>query len=205
MLKSRQAVKEHLEIFRLTLECQPKLFIAQHSETLGGLFLRMFDLRRIQLSPLTGYSYEIAEIEWVEDIVNDCAVSMVCKLNDITFRPMFLRMLEWTTCLTSKMDMKATIHRQTTWYKFLIKFFGTLKVCTRIRLKPMVADIGLQSIVTNYAALITDGATEILRITPLNSEDTVILWRKVILTLQRTFENDHDGEIGPWHPAHIES
>ena len=107
---------------------------------LVALFLRMFDLRRIQLSPHTGYIYDIAEIELVEDDVNECAISMVCKLDDITFRPMFLRMLEWTTFPTSKMDMKATIHRQITWYKFLIKFFGTLKVWTRFRLDPAGAD-----------------------------------------------------------------
>ena len=140
MLKSSQAVKEHLEILRLTIDHQPRSFITQHSETLGGLFLRMFDLRRIQMSPLTDDSYNITEIEMVEDIVNECAISMVCKLNDITFRPIFLRMLEWTTFLTSKKDMKAKIHRQTTWYKFLIKFFGTLKVCARIRREPAVVD-----------------------------------------------------------------
>lgn len=105
--------------------------IVQHSETLGSLFLRMFDLRRIQLSPLTGYSYDMAEIGVVEDAVNESAISMVYKLNDTTFRPMFSRMLEWTSFPTSKKGIKATIHRKTTWYTFLLKFFGTLKVCSR--------------------------------------------------------------------------
>lgn len=126
-----QAVKEHLEILRLTIDRQPKSMIVQHSETLGGLFLRIFDLRRIQLSPLTGCSYDMGEIQVVEDAVNETAISMVYKLNDATFRPMFSRMLEWTTCPTSKKDMKAMIHRQTSWYTFLLKFFGTLKVCSR--------------------------------------------------------------------------
>ena len=114
---------------RLAIDRYPKSMIVQHSETLGGLFLKMFDLRRIQLSPLIGYSYDIAEIGVVEDTINESAISMIYKLNDTTFRPMFSRMLEWTTFLTSKKDMKATIHRQTTWYTFLLKFFGTLKVC----------------------------------------------------------------------------
>ncbi len=104
--------------------------IVQHSETLGGLFLRMFDLRRIQLSPITGYNYDMAEIEVVEEAINESAIAMIYKLNDTTFRPMFSRMLEWTTLPTSKDDMKATIHRQTTWYTFLLNFFGTLKVCS---------------------------------------------------------------------------
>lgn len=82
----------------------------------------------MQLSPLTGYSYDMGEVEVVEDAVDESAISMVYKLNDTTFRPMFLRMLEWTTFPTSKKDMKATICRQTTWYTFLLKFFGSLKV-----------------------------------------------------------------------------
>lgn len=130
-LNSSQAVKEHLEILRLTIDLQPKSIIVQHSETLGGLFLRVFDLRRIQLSSLTGDSYDMAEIGVVEDAVNESAISMVYKLNDTTFRPMFSRMLEWTTFPTSKNDIRATIHRQTTWYTFLLKFFGTLKVCSQ--------------------------------------------------------------------------
>ena len=121
---------EHLEILRLIIDRQPKSTIAQHLETLGGLFLKMFDLRSIQLSPLTGYIYDIGEIEVVEDAVDESAISMVYKLNDTMFRPMFSRMLEWTTFPTSKKDEKATIYRQTTWYTFLFKFFGTLKVCS---------------------------------------------------------------------------
>lgn len=169
------AVKEHLEILRLTIDLQPKSIIVQHSETLGGLFLRVFDLRRIQLSSLTGDSYDMAEIGVVEDAVNESAISMVYKLNDTTFRPMFSRMLEWTTFPTSKNDIRATIHRQTTWYTFLLKFFGTLK-----------------SIVTSYASFIIDDAVEILKDAPLNDADSLLLWRQVILTLQRTFEHDQD-------------
>ncbi|CAD6593091.1 MAG: snoRNA-binding rRNA-processing protein utp10 [Alectoria sarmentosa] len=175
VMEGPRAVREHLEIFHLAIDRYPKSMIVQHSETLGGLFLKMFDLRRIQLSPLIGYNYDIAEIGVIEDTVNESAISMVYKLNDKTFRPMFSRMLEWTTFLTSKKDMKATIHRQITWYTFLLKFFGTLK-----------------SIVTSYATFIIDDAAEILEDCSLNDEDSLLLWRQVILTLQRTLEHDQD-------------
>ena len=102
--------------------------IVRHSESLAGLFLKMYDLRRIQVSPITGYVYEMAEIEAVENAVNEAAISMIYKLNDATFRPIFSQLLEWTTFPTSKKYLKARIHRQTTWYTFLTKFFGTLKV-----------------------------------------------------------------------------
>ena len=52
----------------------------------------------------------------------------------------------------------------------------------------------LKSIVTSYAAFIIDDAAEILKAVPSNDKDTLILWRQVILTLQKTFEYDEDGK-----------
>lgn len=54
----------------------------------------------------------------------------------------------------------------------------------------------LKSIVTSYTAFIIDDAAEILKGGPLDDKDTLLLWRKVILTLQRTFEHDDDGKFG---------
>lgn len=53
----------------------------------------------------------------------------------------------------------------------------------------------LKSIVTSYAAFIIDDAAETLKNIPLNDEDSILLWRQVLLTLQRTFEHDRDGKI----------
>lgn len=52
-----------------------------------------------------------------------------------------------------------------------------------------------ESIVTTYASFIIDDAVEILKDVSLNDEDSLLLWRQVILTLQRTFEHDQDGKI----------
>ena len=145
ILKWRQAVKEHVEMLRLAIDRQPKSIIAQHSETLCDLLLQMFDFRRIQLSPLADYHLDLAEIGLVEDIVNETAISMTYKLNDATFRPVFSRMLEWTVFPISK-DMKARIHRQITWYTFLLRFFGTFKVCSQIRLKSAAAECSTNSL-----------------------------------------------------------
>ena len=93
--------------------------------------MRCLDLRRIQLSPPQEDSYTIEEVEEVEAVINDSAIAMVYKLNDAKFRPLFLRVLEWTAFPEST-DKKAKMYRQATWYTFLLRFFGTLKVrsCT---------------------------------------------------------------------------
>ena len=145
ILRWRQAIKEHLEILRLTIDHQPKSIISQHSETLCDLFLQMFDFRRIHLSSHADDDLDLAEIGSVEDIVNETAISMTYKLNDATFRPIFSRILEWTAFSISK-DIKARIHRQITWYNFLLRFFGTFKVCSQVRLKSAAAECGTNSL-----------------------------------------------------------
>jgi U3 small nucleolar RNA-associated protein 10 len=133
-----QAVKEYLEVLGLAINHHPKSVIARQSAPLGDLLLRLFDLRRMQSSPPKGDSYSAGEIEEVEDGANEVAIAMIYKLNDATFRPMFSRMLEWTSLVGSNQDketdMKAFLQRQTTWYRFLLKFFDTLKVYLQCRL-----------------------------------------------------------------------
>lgn len=130
-----QAVKEYLEILGLAIDNYPKSIIVKQSATLGDLLLRLFDLRRTQLSPPREDSYSADEIEEVEDGVNESAIAMVYKLNDATFKPLFSRILEWTRLSDlnqdKETDTKAVLHRQATWYKFLLKFFDTLKVVPR--------------------------------------------------------------------------
>lgn len=125
-----QAVKDYLEILGLAIDRQPNSTIVKSSEILGDLLLQVFDLRRTQLSPPTIESYDQSEIDQVEGAVNDCAIAMVYKLNDATFRPLFLRILEWATTPTTKGD-NGTLHRQITLYTFLARFFYMLKVISR--------------------------------------------------------------------------
>lgn len=128
----KQAVKEYLEILGLAIDNSPKSMIVKQAATLRDLLLRLFDLRRIQLTPPTEDSYSADEIEEVEDGINESAIAIVYKLNDATFRPLFSRILEWTSLSDLKQDKdtatKAILHRQATWYRFLLKFFDTLKV-----------------------------------------------------------------------------
>ena len=127
-----QAVKDHLHILRQAIDLQPKSVIAKHSETLGDLFLKMFDLRRIQLSIPTEDSYDKKEVDGIEVAINEIAIIMIYKLNDATFRPLFLRLSDWTRSVTSIKDEQGRVHRQTTWFTFLMKFFETLKVGTKL-------------------------------------------------------------------------
>ena len=115
----------------LVIERQKKSDVAKQSSVLSDLFIKIFDLRRIQFSPRTDDSYDDEEVDQVEESVNQVAIKMIYKLNDSNFRPVFTKMLEWATTTHSTKDKKSRVHRQTTWYKFLHTFFDTLKVRSR--------------------------------------------------------------------------
>jgi len=117
-----QAVKEHLSVLSGAIEKQPKSVIVNNSSTLTGIFLRAFDLRRIQFSPRTEESYDDDEVEVAETAVNGVAI------NDTTFRPLFTRLLQWASTSLPKSDKKGRRLRLTTLFTFLEAFFDTLKV-----------------------------------------------------------------------------
>ena len=170
-----QAVQEHLKVLQLCIEHQPKSIIAKHSNILGDTFLKVFDLRRVQFSPKTDESYDDKEVEGVEISVNDTLISMIYKINDAVFRPIFNRFIEWSMSAIPERKNQPNIHRQNAVWSFLHHFFATLK-----------------SIVTSYASVIIDEAVEILNHTVLEDPDSRLLWEHVISTMQSAFEHDQD-------------
>ena len=145
------------------------------------------------MTPRTEDSYEDDEIEAVEDAVNEVAIKMIYKLNDATFRPVFIKFLDWATASSSKKDAKTRLYRQTTWYSFLHSFFETLKVSFFKQSYLSCANICTKSIVTSYAGFVTDSAVEILSSDAPEDEIAKILWRRVLQTLHSAFEHDQDG------------
>ncbi|KAL8706643.1 MAG: hypothetical protein Q9201_000340 [Fulgogasparrea decipioides] len=130
-----EALKEQLKVFEALIGRLSKSDVCRQSGALASLFRKAFDLRRIQFCPRTEESYEDSEVEEVEDLSNNVAMSMIYKVNDTIFRPIFAQLVEWA----SSPSAKAKVQRQTTLYNFLMHFFD-----------------GLKSIVTHYAALIID-------------------------------------------------
>lgn len=124
-----QAVKDYFFIFRIIIERQPKSTVVKQSEILSDILIKAFDLRSIQFSQNIAHNFSSDEVEDVEAVIFSSAVTMIYKLSDATFRPMFSRMWEWATNPTLEVDKSAKQHRQTTLYAFLGVFFHTFKAC----------------------------------------------------------------------------
>ncbi|MCJ1475512.1 snoRNA-binding rRNA-processing protein utp10 [Lambiella insularis] len=175
MSEGVEAVSEHLDMLRLTIEHHPKSMIAKQSNTLLPLFLEVFDLRRIQCTPRTDETYEDHEIDQVERSVNNVIIKMIYKLSDVAFRPLFSTMLDWATASGNKQEQQGKIYRQITWYSFLATFFDTL-----------------QSIVTSYASFVIEDAVEVLCTITLDDHNSTTLWTRLVAALHSSFEHDQD-------------
>ncbi|KAL9633734.1 MAG: hypothetical protein Q9164_004523 [Protoblastenia rupestris] len=176
MTEGPLAVNEHLEIVRLMIERQPKSTIIKQSDVLGDFFLKAFDLRHAEMSSQMKSQYGDVDIANIETAATGAAIAMVYKLNDAKFRPLFTRWMGWATTPLNQKNPRSSMLRRTTWYTFLLEFFDKLS-----------------SIVTGYASFIVNDASDILQNFSARDNDSILLWRRAIQTLHKTFEHDQDG------------
>jgi U3 small nucleolar RNA-associated protein 10 len=124
------ATSEILAVLSLAVEKHPKSAVINTINVLSKILFKAFDLRREQTAAGDRSNFDEADINEVESALNDVTIKMIYKLNDSTFRPLFLKFVEWATTGVPKKDEQAQMSRLTTFYKFLQVFFGTLKVCS---------------------------------------------------------------------------
>ncbi|EED21107.1 SSU processome component Utp10, putative [Talaromyces stipitatus ATCC 10500] len=169
------ATKEALETVSLAIEKHPKLATAKNVRILLKLLYRAFDLRREQLPSESDSQFEETQLQAIEELVSNVAIKMIFKLNDTIFRPLFMEIVEWATNGVSTTDDKGRVLRLTSFYKFLQKFFGTLK-----------------SIVTSYSSYIIENVIEVLEFSRPNVKGSKDLWLAAVRTLNAAFEHDQD-------------
>ena len=120
-----QSCRETLRMLHKIITNQSKSTLVKNSSKLFPVLTRSFDLRR-QLSTQSDTSYaELADLEQQRD---NLTLDAIMRLNDATFRPFFMRLVQWATDGLSKQDAQGRVLRLSSLYEFLAKFFETLKV-----------------------------------------------------------------------------
>lgn len=148
--------------------------IGKNLGSLSNIFLNALDLRRQMQAKGELSTKEREQLDEVEKQVNEVALKMIYKLNDAAFRPVFTQVVEWPSRLGKK-DARGQVARRYSVYKFLEKFFDSLK-----------------SIVTSYATYIVEDAVAVLEGCDLRVAEQRQLWDAVLRTLGRCFEHDQD-------------
>lgn len=150
---------------------------------MSSILLKVFDLRRLIVADGETSDAVLARLTQLENSVNDKVLKMIYKLNDATFRPVFVQLIEWSST-GLKGDNVGLSSRRYSVYGFLQSFFDNLK-----------------SIVTNYATYVLEDAVKILSAIDPRASSERQLWNRVLNTLAKCFEHDQDDF---WQaPAHF--
>jgi U3 small nucleolar RNA-associated protein 10 len=129
--------------------------------------LQLFKLRQ-NIDAQEEKDFEDEEVEQLDGTLVDSALAMVLKLNDATFRPFFVQLVE------QEGPMSATPEHSITFYRFLAAFFDKFK-----------------SIVTSYSSYMIEHAAKLLE--ALADEDAESDLRSAVLdALQKSFQHDQD-------------
>jgi U3 small nucleolar RNA-associated protein 10 len=161
------AAAEHLELLGSTVDLQTKSKLIKASPTLFSLLLQVFKLRQT-IDSQEEQEFDDEEIEQLEGTLVDSALTMVLKLNDATFRPFFVQLVD------QEGPMSATPDYAITFYKFLAAFFDKFK-----------------SIVTSYSSYMIEHAAKLLETLAGNPADSG-LRSAVLEALQKSFQHDQD-------------
>lgn len=172
------AVQQALSLLTNSVKASAKAVVVNNAEKVCIFLLQAFDLRRIQFTNRTEDSYTDNDVSEVENTINAAAIEIIYKLNDTTFRPIFLRFIDWATkCsdVESSNLLKARKLRQTTLFGFLAHFFNSLK-----------------SIVTSYATHFVEPALTVLNDISSSSSATTTTTSKKSKSKHQTQATDPD-------------
>ncbi|KAF2816538.1 uncharacterized protein BDZ99DRAFT_407438 [Mytilinidion resinicola] len=171
-----EALREHLNALLLAVKSRPNSAILKNTQTLFTIFLTALDTRRTSNSSQVEDGDDDADIEHLDSIVQDAAIEMTTKLNDMTFRPFFSRLVEWASKGLPKKDTKGRALRSISLYSFLERFFDKFK-----------------SYVISYSSYILEDVADILQNTSTLDSLDVKLVKAVLNALTKSFEHDQDG------------
>lgn len=177
------ATQSLLEVMSGAIEHHRKASVTKNASTIFPILLKAFDLRR---------NIALADDDDDKDkdeeflcMVDQLALDTTLKLNDATFRPFFIRLVEWSGSLP-KRDTRGRELRATSLFSFTLMLFEQLK-----------------SIVTSYASFILDNVVAVLQQDVTRDATSQALLDLCLRTLSTSFSNDQDDF---WQsPAHFDT
>jgi U3 small nucleolar RNA-associated protein 10 len=180
---NKEGMRYHLGIFREAIQSHDKATVTKNARVIFSILYEAFDLRR-KLHTLKEDEHQGSDMF---NLVDRIALDVTLKLNDATFRPFFLTLVEWATKKSAELPTEGPMTlRLISLYSFSLTLFEQLK-----------------SIVTGYAGFLLENASDILKKPPMDTPWDLELIDLVVQTLSSSFNHDQD-EF--WQtPAHFEA
>lgn len=163
----------HLDTVDNVVSVSERKIVSSQSANLVSFLLKSFEVRGMT----TMYDQNV--IHRIESRTIKTGIQIVMKLNDKTFRPLFVRMVRWAIDGEGCSATLTEVSRKTVFFKYLSKLFGSLK-----------------SIITGYFSYLVDPVCNILdEFVPGSyetSKDAALLRSSVLNALTVSFQYDRE-------------
>ncbi|KAK5166563.1 snoRNA-binding rRNA-processing protein utp10 [Saxophila tyrrhenica] len=160
------AIEQHLRTLQVAVGYHSKATVTKNAQVLFTILLQGFDLRadfETSDDSSTSEAFSLAET---------IALDVTMKMNDATFRPFFMRIVDWAN---ASEDVERRTQRLVSIYSFSFALFEQLK-----------------SLVTSYASFLLESAGEILPASSGALDDEKQLVGVTLQTLASSFRHDQD-------------
>ncbi|KAK3072122.1 snoRNA-binding rRNA-processing protein utp10 [Teratosphaeriaceae sp. CCFEE 6253] len=166
------AVRQHLRLLSLAVRHNSKRDLKQHAAVIFSILLKAFDLRRTEADKDND-----SPEDWLVTFaqVDQVTLELVLKLDDQTFRPFFIRLVDWAASGLPRKEVAGRVLRLTSLYSFAQRLSEQL-----------------QSIVTSYASYLLASAADLLSTLALKNGESRLLLNAVLQTLSSSFSHDQD-------------
>lgn len=169
---SFESVSLFLENLDLAVESSQKKVVSSQGAPLVGFLLDAF------ASVASNSKYDTNTVNRITNLINSTAVKIVMKLNDKTFRPLFIRMVRWAVDIDGSSYSPKAVARLAVFFKFVVKLLQSLK-----------------SIITDYYGYLLDSVCDILALYASGEfgslGDHASLRRSILNSLNVSFQNDN--------------
>jgi U3 small nucleolar RNA-associated protein 10 len=118
---------QYYKLAKLSIESHTKSEATKSAAVLFKFLMGTFELRSLAKSSPGDFQISQSETEDLETVAIDVALSLVLKLNDVTFRPFFIHIVEWATAKTKETTSDFT-SRAITLFRFTKALVHRLKV-----------------------------------------------------------------------------
>lgn len=179
---SVEGTEDLTSVLSTVVNTASKPAINRHSSLVLSIMKHLFDLRGRVATSSTGNSPIEQALDELDRSRDAVMMTAIMKMNDATFRPFFVQLVEWATEASDK--AKSSAGRSISLYGFLSTFFSTLK-----------------SLVTSYATYVLDFSHDQLLALNTSKAEQSELARRILNALSENFQHDQDDF---WQaPAHF--
>jgi U3 small nucleolar RNA-associated protein 10 len=170
------SIVEYYKLAKGAVTAHTKSEVLKNSSTLFKFVKEALGLRALKIAEGNASILSTSDVEELELLVIDITLSMVMKMNDATFRPFFIQLVDWASFKQTK-PSATQIAKATTLFHLMQALLHRLR-----------------GLMTSYVSYLLEFAVFVLTL-PAEGDAQQSLLTSTLRALKQSFECDEDGKF----------